>query len=84
VVSTSIADVVADLSDVVAIADDAAGFAGACRAATGPVPPSRRRRIRQLLADREWDVIAERMQDLLEAVGADAVADGRAGQGATA
>ena len=65
VVSTPIADVVADYSGVVHFADDAAGFAAACREVVEHPREERDRRLRPVQARHEWDVIAARMADLL-------------------
>jgi glycosyltransferase involved in cell wall biosynthesis len=71
VVSTPVPDVVADLDGMVCIAELAADFAAGCREALAPMPTAQRRRIRRLLAEREWDAIADRMRELLEQVGTD-------------
>jgi glycosyltransferase involved in cell wall biosynthesis len=61
VVSTRIRDVVSDFGDVVELADDAPGFAAACRGMFGAGPPD----VGDLLESRSWDTIAERMGELL-------------------
>jgi len=66
VVSTRIADVVADYAEVVAIADDADGFAAACEGARAGPDPSRDSKIRAILRMHQWDVIAHRMRALLD------------------
>ncbi|GGM08779.1 glycosyltransferase [Nakamurella endophytica] len=66
VVSTPIADVVADLGDVVDVATDAVAFAAACRSAVAGTAAARRRRATAVLAQRGWDRIAETMHQLLE------------------
>ena len=68
VVSTRVPDVVADYTGVVHFADDAAGFAAACREVVDHVTAERDRRLRPVQARHEWDVIAERMAGILESV----------------
>jgi glycosyltransferase involved in cell wall biosynthesis len=67
VVSTRVADVVADYGDVVAFADDAAQFAAACRST---LCGERRRvtdqRLRAVVQRREWDTIASEMAQLID------------------
>ncbi len=67
VVSTRVADVVADYSGVVHFADDAAEFAGACRKVVQDSRADRDRRLRPIQARQEWDNIAASMADLMEA-----------------
>jgi len=65
VVSTRIADVVADFGEVVHLADDAAGFAAACREVAAQSRGARDRKAAPLLARQEWDAIAAAMATLL-------------------
>jgi glycosyltransferase involved in cell wall biosynthesis len=60
VVSTRVDDVVADFGDVVHLADDAAGFADACRSVLngGDVD---RDKVDRLVAENDWDTIAQRL-----------------------
>jgi glycosyltransferase involved in cell wall biosynthesis len=67
VVSTRIADVVADYSGIVDLREDAAGFAEACRAAMAECPNARAERVRPILAAQHWDRITDRMSSLLTA-----------------
>lgn len=62
VVSTAIADVVAEFADTVYVAADAAGFVEAARAALGAQPERLARGLEYARA-RTWDAIAERMWD---------------------
>jgi glycosyltransferase involved in cell wall biosynthesis len=62
VVSTAIADVVAEFADTVYIADDAARFVAAARTAL-TVPRERIARGVEQARSRTWDAIAERMLD---------------------
>lgn len=62
VVSTRVPDVVADHAQVVALADDAAGFASACRLAMFEGIEDRVARSRQVAHAHEWDVIAHQME----------------------
>ena len=66
VVSTPIRDVVADFGEVVELADDARGFAGACRRAREADPAARETRVAPLLDRLSWDGIAARIAELLE------------------
>jgi len=66
VVSTRVADVVGDYSDVVHLADDGAQFAEACREVLLHDPRARDRRVRPLQARQEWDFIASSMATLLD------------------
>ena len=68
VVSTRIDDVVVDYGEVVDLADDAAGFAGACVQAGARLTAGRRRRVRALLESQEWDFIAASMSTLIDGV----------------
>ena len=67
VVSTRIADVVADHADVVELADDAASFAAACRRALDHDPAAHAERVASLLHERQWDTIATRMDSIMRA-----------------
>ncbi|WP_164737405.1 family 1 glycosylhydrolase [Georgenia sp. SYP-B2076] len=79
VVSTRVADVVADYSSVVHLADDGVGFAAACRRVVEHDRGDRDRRLRPILARQQWDTIAAGMARLLEATTVrDAVAGGEA------
>src|SRR3712207_3167188 len=66
VVSTRVPDVVADFGRVVELADDAEGFAAACRRAAEADPSLRARRIAPLLRRHHWDSIARRMERLMD------------------
>jgi glycosyltransferase involved in cell wall biosynthesis len=66
VVSTRVADVVSDYSDVVHLADDGAQFAAACREVLLHDPHARDRRVRPLQARQEWDFIATSMAARLD------------------
>ena len=66
VVSTRVPDVVADYGDSVHLADDAGGFAAACRRAVTRPAPDESPQIQSLLRRREWDFIADAMNDLVE------------------
>lgn len=65
VVSTRVPDVAADFAGVVALADGAAGFAAACRAALAEDPEARAARVAPLLGRSTWDAIAADMDDLI-------------------
>ena len=65
VVSTRVEDVVADYTGVVHFADDASGFAAACREVVKHSGQDRDVRLRPLKAAREWDAIAQEMDELL-------------------
>ena len=81
VVSTRVADVVADYASVVALADDAAGFAATCRAALEQDPAARAAAVAPLVERSTWDAIAERMEELIRQVSAgDDPKDAAAGQ----
>jgi glycosyltransferase involved in cell wall biosynthesis len=67
VVSTRVPDVVADFGDVVALAEDAEGFAASCSEALALDRDAHARRVRPLLEVNGWDAIAERMGALVEA-----------------
>jgi hypothetical protein len=69
VVSTRVPDVVADYADVVHFADDAQGFADACRIVLEDPAEDRYERVRPIEAEKSWDVIAERMDALMRASG---------------
>jgi glycosyltransferase involved in cell wall biosynthesis len=77
VVSTRVPDVVADHEGVVALEDDAAGFARACRSARrhGGLAPAAE--VEAVLRRQTWDAIAGRMADIVdgEAIGARTVVD---------
>ena len=62
VVSTHVPDVVAEFADVVALHDDATGFAGGCEEALARADAARERRVRRTLRLRDRDVIAARMR----------------------
>ena len=66
VVSTRVPDVVADYAEVVRLADDAAGFAAACRAALAEDAAARDRRAQPLLARYHWGAIAEQMAAVMD------------------
>jgi beta-glucosidase/6-phospho-beta-glucosidase/beta-galactosidase len=65
VVSTPIADVVTDYSDVVVLAENAAEFAGACRTLVSEPNPDRVRLARSTAMRHEWDAIASRIAELM-------------------
>jgi beta-glucosidase/6-phospho-beta-glucosidase/beta-galactosidase/glycosyltransferase involved in cell wall biosynthesis len=69
VVSTRVPDVVAEYSDVVHFADDAQGFADACRVVIEDLTADRDTLVRPIAAEKSWDVIAERMDALMRASG---------------
>jgi glycosyltransferase involved in cell wall biosynthesis len=69
VVSTRVPDVVADYADVVHFADDAQGFADACRVVIEHPAADRDALVRPIEAEKSWDAIAERMHDLMRASG---------------
>lgn len=71
VVSTRVPDVVADYSDVVHFADDAQGFADACREVVDHSSADRDSLVRPIEAEKSWDAIAERMDALMRAAGGD-------------
>ena len=66
VVSTPVPDVVADHGDLVTLADDAAGFADACRALHAQDPAPRRAAAAATLRRRDWDAIAARVSRLVD------------------
>jgi len=66
VVSTRVPDVVADYRGVVALEDDADGFAAACEAVVRDGRDERDRKVRPLLRLHHWDTIAARMQALMD------------------
>ncbi len=79
IVSTAIADVVKPYGDLVAIADDAAGFVRACEEALASTPEQRAARAARMaavVAATSWDATVEQMRALLEST--------RPGQGARA
>jgi hypothetical protein len=59
---------VADYQGVVHFADDGRGFADACLVAVAGADDNRDRKTQRMLARHEWDVIAESMSGLLDAV----------------
>jgi glycosyltransferase involved in cell wall biosynthesis len=67
VVSTPIADVVADYDDLVAFAADADGFAAACRRALAEPSAEYEARVAPLLERHHWHAIADRMAEIIEA-----------------
>lgn len=67
VVSTGIADVVAEFSDAVAIADGPDAFVAAARAALVPSPARIERGVAHARA-RTWDTVAQRMKDAVAAL----------------
>jgi glycosyltransferase involved in cell wall biosynthesis len=69
IVSTRVADVVADYSSLVHLADDAQGFATACRVALEEHPDELERSSRRVLGRQEWDTIASRMVQLIDELG---------------
>lgn len=75
VLSTRVPDVVEAYGDVVHLADDARGFAGACEHLRSATDADRRDRLaRPLLEQQEWDAIAGEMAKILArtpALGAD-------------
>ncbi|MFN2451820.1 MAG: glycosyltransferase [Candidatus Dormibacteria bacterium] len=66
VVSTRVPDVVSDVGDLVALADDAGEFAQACRHLARVGHEVDDPRIHALLERQRWDGIAERMRSLIE------------------
>lgn len=72
VVSTRIADVVADFGGVVDLQDDAAGFADACRRVLHHDLTERDRKLRPILFANHWDTVAARMAEIVAAVSATA------------
>ncbi len=66
VVSTRVPDVVTDLSAVLDLTDDGAGFAEACRRLGSGQPASRARAADTLLRLQHWDSIVERMRSLID------------------
>jgi glycosyltransferase involved in cell wall biosynthesis len=65
VVSTPVADVVADFGHVVTIAADPAAFVAGCRDALTQDPTTREARLRPLLTHHHWDTIAQRMTNII-------------------
>jgi glycosyltransferase involved in cell wall biosynthesis len=65
VVSTRVPHVVAEHGSVVALANDAEGFAAECVAALRSDPASHRARVDALLRLHHWDAIAARMERIL-------------------
>ena len=66
VVSTRVPDVVSSYRDLVYLADDAAGFASACRASLIPDSKGRSSKPPRLQPRHDWDVIARDMAALME------------------
>jgi glycosyltransferase involved in cell wall biosynthesis len=67
VVSTRVPDVLADYDGVVTFADDAAGFATACRRALDEPRHDFMLHVAPLLERNHWRTIADRMAELIEA-----------------
>jgi glycosyltransferase involved in cell wall biosynthesis len=67
VVSTRVPDVVADYDGIVDLADDAAGFAAACRARRAGFDELLAARVDAVLERQHWDAIAARMEELMTA-----------------
>ena len=67
VVSTRVADVVAEYDGIVAFADDAHGFAAACRRALAEPSREYEARVAPLLERLHWQAIADRMAALIAA-----------------
>ncbi|NKX52198.1 glycosyltransferase family 1 protein [Arthrobacter deserti] len=65
VVSTPVADVVADYTGIVRFAEDAAAFARACTEAAGDSLQDQDRRSAALRARHDWDAIANSMHSLM-------------------
>ncbi len=82
VVSTRVADVVADFPGVVDLRDDAEGFAAACEALRGRAGKAPSPELRRLLRRHDWSRIAERMDELI--FGQERSTPERATAGATA
>jgi glycosyltransferase involved in cell wall biosynthesis len=74
VVSTRLPDVVADYSNLVAVADDASSFADACVEVKGHDAARRERKARPVLHWHHWDTIAARMERHMTDVAAARVA----------
>ncbi|WP_461475538.1 family 1 glycosylhydrolase [Microbacterium sp. HJ5] len=66
VVSTPVADVVADYGEVVAVVDTAEGMAAACRAGLVEDAEGRERLVKVIEAHQSWDAIAQSIGTLLE------------------
>ena len=67
VVSTRVPDVVADYGEYVELADDAAGFAEACRTLRAGDYEAHAERVRPLLERQRWSAIAARMAEIVDA-----------------
>jgi glycosyltransferase involved in cell wall biosynthesis len=67
VVSTRVPDVVSDFGEIVALADDAAEVASACRRLGSQSSHGREHKVRSVLAWNNWDTIVDRMAVLLDA-----------------
>jgi glycosyltransferase involved in cell wall biosynthesis len=67
VVSTRVPDVVAEYDGLVAFADDAGGFAAACRRLLTEPSRDYEARVAPILARQHWQAIADRMAELIEA-----------------
>ena len=66
VVSTRVPDVVADYEGIVELADEAGGFADACRYALDECNIARAERCAPILREQHWDTIAARMAEHVE------------------
>jgi glycosyltransferase involved in cell wall biosynthesis len=75
VVSTRVADVVTDFGTCVDLQDDAAGFADACVRVAAHSIARRDEKLAPILHRHEWDTIATRMSDLIEATRSGIVID---------
>ena len=73
VVSTRVPDVVADFSGIVVLADDARGFADACRRSLSGTDVDHGA-VASILRWNHWDAITERMYERLAAAAADGLA----------
>jgi glycosyltransferase involved in cell wall biosynthesis len=71
VVSTRVPDVVGDHSAIVQFADNAAGFAVACRRSVAGLSASDLEQVRAVLQLNRWDAIAARMGTLLDEASGD-------------
>ncbi|WP_051274367.1 family 1 glycosylhydrolase [Cellulomonas sp. URHD0024] len=80
VVSTRVPDVVDDYATVVRLADDAAGFADACRVLVLDDEHARDVRARPLQARQEWDYIAASMSRLVEGAARSTLGGAAAGE----
>ena len=73
VVSTPVADVVADHSGWVDVAADAEGFAAGCRRALAEPASARHATVEAVLHNSHWDAIVARMEELLAGASAKAL-----------